>query len=164
MHKTHLALPLPYAPFDHLRQNLEQALQIPLKTRGEAHVTIITPIEFKAIQTHITMQELVAIVQKTEPQRLPLQLLCIGEGTIFQQEQILSTYFAVTEPAALIRMRVAIRQHYLNKGGDKNCFDPEHYYPHVTLGFTERDLHLADGVVKDRSAYLCALQSLAKPR
>jgi len=23
------------------------------------------------------------------------------------------------------------------------------YYPHITLGFTERDLHLQDGAVKD---------------
>lgn len=103
--QTYLSLPLRYAPFDYLRQHLEQALQVPLKTRKEAHVTIITPIEFKAIQAHISMQELVAIAQKMELERLPLRLLCIGEGATTRREQTLSTCFAIVEPSALISAR-----------------------------------------------------------
>ena len=60
------------------------------------------------------------------------------------------TYFVVVQSEDLISIRKKIQDSFVGKGGDKNDFNPLNYFPHITLGFTKRDLHESDGVIKGK--------------
>jgi hypothetical protein len=65
------------------------------------------------------------------------------------------TYFLVVkrnENAVIWKLRQAIQSQLPKEKQD--LFDPNHFYPHVTVGFTQGDLHEKDGVIKDRRACL----------
>ena len=80
-------------------------------------------------------------------------MLCVGKGT----SQTKSTYFVVVQSEDLFKIRKAIEILYKKKGGTDSGFKDEEYHPHVTLGFTEKDLHAQDGVMKDASSCLFAV-------
>lgn len=54
-HKDHssmgswLGVNLSYGPFDQLRKSVEKTIKYKLNSRGEAHITVITPPEFDKI-------------------------------------------------------------------------------------------------------------------
>ncbi|OGT48298.1 MAG: hypothetical protein A3E82_05775 [Gammaproteobacteria bacterium RIFCSPHIGHO2_12_FULL_38_11] len=49
----------------------------------------------------------------------------------------------------MLNIRRQIYQEYLANGGTRQAWDPDHYYPHITVGYSLRDLHESDGVIKD---------------
>jgi hypothetical protein len=66
-----------------------------------------------------------------------IEALCINSGSAEIKGRVESTYFVVVSAPKIDQIR--------RKYGFTT------YFPHVTLGFTERDLHFEDGVIK-----LCA--------
>lgn len=155
--KTYLALDLPYAPFESLRRQVESAQKIVLKNRGEAHITVLTPPEFKRLEKKISMKEINELAQQLKLQESPYRPLCVGKGKGPSAPDLGETYFVVMEAEKLFEIRQKILALYVAKGGNAKDFDPEVFYPHVTLGFTQRDLHLEDGVIKDASACVYSL-------
>lgn len=161
--KSYLALDLPYSPFEKIRKNIEGKLAITLKNRGEAHVTVITPPEYEKMKRKISMQEINALAEKMELQKSPYKLLCVGRGSIGDANKQKSTYYVVVESDRLFQIREAIKVLYVKKGGNTGDFNPETYYPHVTLGFTDSDLHYEDGVIKDASSCIYSLSTDGDP-
>ncbi|MNT88586.1 hypothetical protein D3C72_2291690 [compost metagenome] len=53
------------------------------------------------------------------------------------------------ESHELLEMREAVQKLFIAKGGNSSEFLPGKYYPHITLGYSVKDLHYEDGVVKD---------------
>lgn len=157
--KSYLSLELPYAPFESLRLRLEKELQITLKNRGEAHITVISPPEFKKMQKKLSMKEIYSLAEKRGLLQTPYQLICIGKGTASERGETLSTYFAVVQAENLFSIRKAIQDLYIKRGGDKGDFNPEQFYPHVTLGFTHRDLHFEDGIIKGANSCIYTLHT-----
>lgn len=155
--KSYLSLDLGYAPFEKIRKDLESQDSLQLQHRGEAHITVITPPEFKILQKKVSMREIEAVATEMEMQKIRPKLLCVGKSSLQISGNIESTYYVVVESERLYQIRKAIENLYHKKGG-KESFDAENYYPHVTLGFTKRDLHIEDGIKKDASSCLYGLK------
>ena len=152
---------LPYEDFSPLLQNLESRLKTTLKNRGEAHITVITPPEYDKISSKVKISEINTIAEKLGIQTVPYKLLCIGrvEKTLDQKSE--SAYFAVVESEKLFEIRKKIQDLYIQRGGKAGEFNAELFFPHVTLGYTLRDLHYEDGVKKDASS--CVFQIKERP-
>lgn len=152
--KSYLSLDLPYPPFEKIRQNLEKSQKIHLKNRGEAHITVLTPPEVKALADKITWKEIQDLAHQLKLQESPYKLLCVGKGVHKTKPEEGATYYVVVESERLFEVRRKIQTLYLSKGGDPKIFNPERFYPHITLGFVKRDLHFEDGVLKNAETCL----------
>jgi 2'-5' RNA ligase len=156
-HPNYLSMSLTYAPVAELLRSLEANLAVSLKNRGEAHVTVLTPPEFDILKTKLTMDEINEIANQNAIQSSDLNFLCVGEAV---NRQEMKTYFLVVRSENLLKIRQAIQNLYRSRGGLKK-FEATHFYPHVTMGFTERDLHEeGDGVVKNENSCIAPVSTL----
>jgi len=120
--------------------------KLSLKNRGEAHITVITPIEYyDVLKSKISMEEINTIALQASIQDSEFKIEYIGEGKKDKD----STFYLVVSSPQLVAIRKLIQEQFESRGGEKNTFKAEHFYPHITLGFTTRDLHESDGVIKD---------------
>lgn len=148
--KSYLAMNLAFSEYAELRALLEQELQMNLANRGEAHITVITPVEFdRVLGKKITIEQINELAEKMNIQKSPFRKICIGEGTASIKNHQESTYFVVVESESLMQIRNAIQALYVAHGGLPEDFLPGTFYPHITLGYTQRDLHLEDGLIKN---------------
>lgn len=134
----YLSYPLEYSDYQRILNSLENSLRIKLKNRGEAHITLITPPEYAELKKFISEEELhqrTAEFLETKPL---FRHICIGEGVLAEKK----TYFIVISSKDIYNFRKTLS----NPG---STFDPNNYYPHITLGFTDHDLHIQDGLIKD---------------
>lgn len=153
--KAYLAMNLPYAPYQAMHEQLQKAEGLPLITRGEAHITVITPVEYdKILKKHLSIAEIHRIAEVANIQDIPFKPLCIGRGQKEINGKIERTYFLVVESPGLIDLRGQIEEAYMRNGGQPQDFIPERLSPHITLGFTARDLHVEDAVAKNRDSCL----------
>lgn len=139
----YVTVDLPYDPFRRLTESLETFEGIKLKTRGEAHITLITPPEFDVLSKHLAESEIRHAFDAVALR--PAEPVCVGRGQVGAAK----TYYVVVKLASALRARELLAQKYKSRGGDGAQFKAAVFYPHVTLGFTDRDLHIQDGVVKD---------------
>jgi hypothetical protein len=156
-HSNWLGLAVDFKPAEQLRLQIEQLLKQPLKNRGEAHITIITPPEFENLKPLLSMQEIEKISHDLNLQDTKWQKVCIGQGEIIGNsgtvdKKSMLTFYLVVESPGLNLIRNQIAQTFYKKGGAKNKFDPKNYNPHITIGFTDRDLHESDGVIKNKES------------
>ena len=150
---SYLSMNLQFLAFSNLRNQVENYIGRTLNHRGEAHVTVITPPEFfDVLQKKLSIREIEAIAHKFGLQDSVVSATCVGKGTVVENEQKLETYFLVVESQNLLQIRREIHREFIARGGNRSDFDPEQFFPHVTLGFTMRDLYISDGVVKDKSS------------
>lgn len=156
--KSYLSLDLPYAPFEKIRVTLEKAQKRTLQNRGEAHITVITPPEFKKMQKKISMKEVNRIAAKMNMEQTPYTPVCVGKAVLASGSSNMETYYVVVDAENLFNIRKAVHELFVKNGGDESDFSPEKFYPHVTLGFTHRDLHLEDGIIKDASSCVYTLR------
>lgn len=115
-----------------------------LKNRGEAHITALTPVEyychFKPAGT--TIKQLEAEIEKfikENQYKVDFKIQSLGSHQVDQKE----TFFIIIESQDLIKLRQ--KWATLPQEG----FKPENFYPHITIGFTDQDLHSSQGVIKD---------------
>ncbi len=151
-----LAMNVQYAPVKTVRDELSTDLNFQLKhftgwnADGEAHVTVITPPEYaNAIKPYVSMERIEAIAKESDIQRSVIDILGIGSGEAVINGKKEQTYFLIVASNELLNIRYRIYDEYLKNGGPKDAWDPAHFYPHITIGFTLRDLFEADGVIKD---------------
>ncbi|WP_413561533.1 2'-5' RNA ligase family protein [Bdellovibrio sp. HCB209] len=157
--KNYLAMNLTYSGWQSILKDLESALHEPLRNRAEAHITVINPVEFdKVLSRHLKMKDIHQVAEKMALQKSPYRPLCVGKGSVQINGEEENTYFAVVESEALFQIRKAINELYISKGGKSGEFNPELFFPHVTLGYTERDLHYEDGVKKDAASCIYKLE------
>lgn len=150
--QSYLAMNLPYAPYQALYEQVQKVEGLALTNRGEAHITVITPLEYeKVLKKKLSIQEIHQIAESAKIQDAEITPVCIGRGQKEIHGKTEKTYFVVVESPALVDLRGRIEEAYIKNGGTPHAFIPERYSPHVTLGFTLRDLHHEDGVRKDRS-------------
>jgi hypothetical protein len=147
-HPNWLGLQLPPEAFIDFKQRLELA-KGPLRSRGEAHITVLTPPEFQSFNGKIPMTQIEKRVRGVV-QSARWSVICLGQGTA-KADPKLKTYFVVVESPDLLAVRRVIKNMAERRGTGAE-FNPEAYAPHITIAFTERDLHLQDGVLKDSTA------------
>ncbi|GAB4267302.1 MAG: hypothetical protein Kow0029_01740 [Candidatus Rifleibacteriota bacterium] len=145
---NYLAMVVPYEPVKEVWQQLEKLTGLKLKNRGEAHITVVTPVEFWDLQSHISMQEIDKIALRNKIQQAKFKILGVGRGVKDNDE----TYFLVVQSPDLVNIRERILDRFIKNGGSPGKFIPARYFPHITVGFTNRDLHEADGVIKNKNS------------
>lgn len=154
-----MAMDIQYRPIIELRQQLEKKLNLqkPLNflrawnQNGEAHVITITPVEyFWILKDYVDIAKINQIARELDIQSSDLAILGLGRGQAAINGKNENTYFVIVKSENLLRIRRAIYQEYLKQGGNPVAWNPENFYPHVTIGYTgDTDLHEKDGVFKD---------------
>jgi 2'-5' RNA ligase len=150
-----LAMNVQYEPVLELRKQLENTLSLKLDffrsfdLQGEAHVTVITPSEFKRLNSKLKMEELEAIAKKYDIQKARLFIQGMGSAKRNIDGKDNETFFVIVDSYELRMIRQQIFYEFTRRGGDRQAFDPSWFFPHITIGFTKKDFHEADGVLKD---------------
>lgn len=157
-----LALNVPYAPVRAVRDQLGRALGRELEffkrwnPEGEAHVTVINPVEYYRVlaggnleKPLLSIERIGAIAREMNLQSADMSVIGLGRGEATLDGKVEQTYFLVVESKKLLAVRARVHREFVAKGGDAKAFDPAAFYPHITIGYTKRDLHENDGVIKD---------------
>jgi 2'-5' RNA ligase len=152
-HKNWLGENLRSPALDRIREKIEEDRGGPLKTRGETHITVVTPPEWETLSKKVEPAEIDGLAQKLGMQNISYEPVCVGLGQKDQKDQKLQTYFVVVKSPGLLEIRQKLEDLYRERGGT-GSFEAMHFHPHITLGFSERDLFEQDGVIKDESSCL----------
>tara|TARA_R110002072_G_scaffold1989_2_gene16361 strand:- start:78555 stop:79157 length:603 start_codon:yes stop_codon:yes gene_type:complete len=154
---SYLSMDINYRPVKELFSKLEKELGVKLKNRGEAHITVMTPVEyFDVLKEYVSITEIENIARESKLQSSRFSITCIGEGKFKE----LRTYYIVVKSQEIMDIRKKIEKLFLSRGGKINDFSAKKHHPHITLGFTKRDLHESDGVIKDDKT--CRFELLPK--
>lgn len=153
---TAIAMNIQHAPVKSTRDFLSAYLHYPLlfftgwNKDGEAHITVITPPEYTdVIKKFVSIERIEEIALQNTIQASDLVVLGLGRGVVNINDKAEETYFIIMKSHNLLKIRQQIYEEFVKNGGDKNAWDPKHFYPHITVGYSLRDLHEADGVIKD---------------
>ena len=134
---SYIAIPLKSEAFAATLVDAEAAAGSKLKNRVEAHMTVVTPPEMKLLAGPERAKFLAQLNALDWTQKV-ITPVCLGRGFAVLGGQKESAYFIVVESPAVSDLR--------------EKFGLSHFRPHVTLGFSKRDLHFEDGVIKDRTS------------
>lgn len=167
-HQDYLAMPVSYAPVAKARNDLEKQRRISLKNRGEAHVTVLTPPEYKSLGGAVSIQEINNIAKNNSMTPTDLEFICVGRGQLIRQnptESKMETYFIVVKSEGLLKIRSEIEELLKQRTAkvSSQSFSAQPFYPHITLGFTDRDLHESDGIIKDDRSCISPLMNESSP-
>ena len=148
---SYLVMDIQFAPVKSLFNVLNRETKPNLKNRGEAHITVLTPIEYFDYlkPLGIKMSQIEKIALNSKIQSSAFDIVCLGQGRKELNGKEESTYFVVVKSDDLLKIRQKIEEVYLQNGGKKDGFKASHFFPHITLGFSKRDLHESDGIYKD---------------
>lgn len=154
--KNVLALNVEYSQIKKIRKIIEDQIGKRLKfltswnINGEAHVTTITPPEYKNhLRFHISMKRINQIAIEMEIQNTELEILGIGSGNKLIDGKVESTYFLIVDSTKLRKIRHAIFREFVDNGGNPKAFDPTWFFPHITIGYTKSDIHENSGLIKN---------------
>ncbi|KAI8388068.1 uncharacterized protein BYT42DRAFT_220646 [Radiomyces spectabilis] len=96
-----------------------------LLSRGEAHITVVTPPEFKTLNTaNITIQELNDLAKKHRIQSGRFRAVCLGKEQVEAKGKNYVVYQVIVDAPHLVRLREEIFRLYYEKGGNTALFDP----------------------------------------
>lgn len=156
---SYLTMEVNYPPVQDVFKQLTITQKLNLKNRGEAHITVITPVEYSEIlKSKLTMSDIDEIAKTHKIQNSSFEVVCVGMGSAEIGNKTESAYYIVVRSPDLLKIREEIQKLFVSKGGDKEFFKATYFYPHITLGFTSRDLHVSDGVIKDESSCMGDLE------
>ncbi|KAI8872658.1 hypothetical protein GQ42DRAFT_161102, partial [Ramicandelaber brevisporus] len=118
----------------------------PLMSRGESHVTVLTPPEFNQLATvNVTIADVNAAAKKFEIQKSPIRPVCLGRERVNTTAGFKEVFQVIVEkPRNHLAIRRELFAKYRKNGGEGSLFDPESYWPHITVGFNVSDVFLAD--------------------
>lgn len=158
---NYLVLNLPFKPVAELFRQLLVSERRPLTNRGEAHITVLTPVEYWDIlrPLRIAISEIDDIARAHSIQNSKFKVVCLGRGEAVVEEKTEATFYVVVTSKDLIAIRQTIQALVIAKGGSASAFDPYKYHPHITLGFTKRDLHEDDKVIKNHRSCVADIQT-----
>lgn len=148
---NYLAKNINFKPVNSLKKSVENECFIRLKDRGEAHITVINPLEYLVLKDFIAMDEINNLFSK-KVQEAEFKAICLGMGEKVINGKLEKTYYLVIDSEKLKQLRHEIKQIFVARGGISESFQPEKYYPHITVGFSLRDLHMEDGIIKDKNS------------
>ncbi|CBW25433.1 putative exported protein [Halobacteriovorax marinus SJ] len=155
---SYLSMDIQYAPVKKLWKELEDRSGLKLKNRGEAHITIVTPVEYyRVLKEKIDIREINEIAKKAKMQSMDFQIECLGKFEKVLDKKNEGTYFIVINSKEILSLRKNIEKIYLSRGGDPKKFQASNFYGHITVGFTKRDLHESDGAFKDKRSCFASI-------
>jgi hypothetical protein len=159
-HDSYLSLSTPYAPVVHLIEQLQEREKLKLKNRGESHVTVVSPPEYTSL--HKSGVGMAAVERTADALQLgesDLDPVCLGMGQAMINGKLERTYFIVLHSENILKIRHELARQELHSSSNDG-FESEHFYPHITVGFTLDDLYEQQGVIKDQRSCLYRLRLL----
>ncbi|ORZ25219.1 hypothetical protein BCR42DRAFT_316459 [Absidia repens] len=98
----------------------------PLLSRGEAHITVISPPEYRILskQANITMAMLNTMARDSNIQASEFEVVCLGKVQRYKNV----VYQLIVSSPSLVRLRERIFRLYYSNHGNPSFFDP-----HVSL-------------------------------
>lgn len=152
-HKEALAMNITYSEVVSARMQIEDHLGVKLNffkgwkpIMGEAHITVITPVEFEVLKKYISMSEINNIARKNTIQSSHLKLLGIGSAKKKENE----TFFIIVKSENLLKIRNEIYTMAQKRAKEVVIqFSPNWYFAHITIGYIGSDLHEKDGAIKN---------------
>jgi hypothetical protein len=125
--------------------NLANSTYGPIQGRGEAHITVITPPEFFAMQSVMGIDEINSIALAANIQSTVFYPYCLATQSAILNGVQQNSYNVLIHAPGLEKLRANIGKLVTQRGG---VFDAANFTPHITVGFTLRDLFESDGVAK----------------
>lgn len=159
--KNYISLELGYPYYKMLFEKIESYDKKSLKNRGEAHITLITPPEYKVLTEYLTPEQIHSYANEFTKSEPPFKITCLGRSEKNLSTGFNQVYYLVVQSDSFLNFRKELA---LKAKVPTTRFDPNLFYPHITLGFTERDLHLEDGIIKDFKSCPEDLKMLLKER
>ena len=156
---SYLAMAVPYPPVRQLLQQVQARMRLQLQSRGEAHITVVTPNEYQRLKGRLSLHRINEFFSDNI-QTVPFDIVCIGRAQAALETGLESTFYIVVDAPGLVVLRQHIFSRFIAAGGEPDAFDPAEYYPHITLGFTSRDLHERDGITKNSATCIANLRWL----
>jgi hypothetical protein len=155
VHDNALAMNIEYKQLPNIRSKISEKVDSELKfftgwsERGEGHITVITPPEFiNVLSKYISIEDMNQIAKRNHIQKSDLRTLGLGSATRLVGDREEMTFFFIMDSLNLRKIRHKIQELFVHRGGGVSDFDPSWYFPHVTVGFTLKDLHENNGVIK----------------
>ncbi|MES3036319.1 MAG: hypothetical protein V4736_00305 [Bdellovibrionota bacterium] len=158
---SYLTMNLPFAPMKTLLQQVQTTESVKLKDRGEAHITVVTPVEFwNDLKPYgVSIAEIDQIAEAMNIQNSAFQIICLGAGKKVIEDREEKTFYVVVQSDDLLKIRRKVQELLLSKeGGRASNFNPTKFYSHITLGYTLKDLHDSDGIIKDDKSCIHDIQ------
>lgn len=155
-----VGIPMPYGPVEKIREELEKRLGKKLQHRGEAHITVITPPEFRILSQTLKMNTIDKIVAKEGSMKAPIKVLCLKKVTAVLGDKTEESWFVSVESAELREFRNQVWRRFVANGGIPDDFAWKRWSPHITVGFTSRDLHDEDRISKEKAECAYELKAL----
>jgi hypothetical protein len=122
---------------------------LPLKSRGEAHITVITPPEFTSLSPQLTISDINRIALSNNIQSSPFTIICLARQVPAGKEELGFVYNLLIDNPSLVSIRKQIYNEYLMHKGNPNAFDASKFYPHITIAFETTDFFESEGVIKN---------------
>lgn len=155
-HADWVAVPLQFASIDQLRQNLEKIIKAKLQNRGEAHITIITPPEWSILSQVLKMEDLERLALKERLMKNTFKVKCLKKVTASIKGRGEDSWFVALKSPGMKDFRQEVWRLYVARGGSPEDFKWQRWAPHITVGFTARDLHDEDQINKEKVG--CAME------
>lgn len=137
-----------YNAVKELIPQLEKKYRIELKTRGEAHITVITPPEaqgwFTPDRKGINyLIDPIEIHHRYFPtlQNTDFNILCVGKQ---ENDNGNLVFYLVVQSEELFKVRSDIQRELESRAkftGKKTHFNANNFYPHITIGYVKGDVH-----------------------
>lgn len=149
---SYLAMNIYFPPVKAFFELLDRRLSGQLNkenARTEAHITVITPPEYDFVLSEkLSIQEIGKIAEEEQIQSSVFKVICLGKAEAVVNQSLEQTYYLVVQAPWLVRIRQKIFDEFKRRGGNVSQFDPHLFYPHITIGYTQDDLHLGPHGVK----------------
>lgn len=152
-----LAVNIEYPPIIKTRETISRFIGKKLtffpgwKPTGEAHITTISPPNFDMfgpkLSKYLSEEDIDQIGVDYRIQEADIKIRGIGSLTGMVApckgcDKVESeVYFFIVESEKLFEIREAVLQKFIERGGSKDDFDPDDFYPHITIGYTVGDIH-----------------------
>jgi hypothetical protein len=160
---SYLVLNLNFTLIKPIVDTLIKIFEGSLRGRGEAHITIISPLEFKSgLKSVLTIEEINSIALAYSIQSSTFSVLCLARQSQFDAKlgKRSFVYNFIVQSSDLLEIRKQIEARYIEKGGDASNFDPDRFYPHITLAFEEHgDWFPEDQVFKTKKTCISLINN-----
>ncbi len=156
--RDYAAMNIAFEPILALKKAIEMRDSITLQSRGEAHITVLAPQEMAQLRTKLSLEQINRVIEKADIQKTQFEVVCVGRGSVNLLTRKLSTYFLVVRAEGLVTLREQLSRLFVKAGGVQESFQAQLFYPHITIGFTDRDLHQQDGIIKDSKSCIYPIE------
>ncbi|KAL6762462.1 hypothetical protein V8C86DRAFT_2518281 [Haematococcus lacustris] len=128
----------------------------PLVNRADVYITTISTAEYAVLSSlsSITIQDINAIAMASDIQASSFVPHCVARfrKSLVTPAVVDEAYNVPASSADLVAIRQRVSDLYQMLGGEPGMFNPTSFLPHITLGFSRRNMGDADGVFKGENA------------